>query len=110
MKPVLITIVLAPLVAAAVAGLFGRRIGRAGAHWVTILGVGLSCALSAWVLTGLLTGSLGWGWLQLAGILLALLIGLALGAGAATAAGVGETAEALLLASFLEDDGAPSLS
>ena len=58
MKSVLITIVLAPLVAAAIAGLFGRRIGRAGAHWITILGVGLSCVLSAWVLTGLLTGSL----------------------------------------------------
>ena len=25
------------------AGLFGRQIGRAGAHWVTILGVGFAC-------------------------------------------------------------------
>ena len=39
MENVYIAIVLAPLIAAAVAGLFGRRIGRAGAHWVTILGV-----------------------------------------------------------------------
>ena len=41
-----LTIVLAPLVAAIVAGLFGHKIGRAGAHWITILAVGLSCALS----------------------------------------------------------------
>jgi len=54
----LITIVLAPLVAAAAAGLFGRHIGRAGAHWVTILGVALSFVLSAWVLEGLLSGRL----------------------------------------------------
>ncbi|MDH3588710.1 MAG: NADH-quinone oxidoreductase subunit L [Gammaproteobacteria bacterium] len=50
MKAALITIVLAPLVASVIAGLFGRRIGRAGAHWITILAVGLSFALSAWVL------------------------------------------------------------
>ncbi len=50
MKGVLLTIVLAPLVAAAVAGLFGRRIGRVGAHSVTIGAVGLSFLLSVWVL------------------------------------------------------------
>jgi NADH-quinone oxidoreductase subunit L len=43
-------IVLAPLLAAIVAGLFGKKIGRAGAHWITILAVGLSCALSLLVL------------------------------------------------------------
>lgn len=48
-----LTIVLAPLVAAIVAGLFGRQIGRAGAHWVTILAVGLSCVLSIIVLKDL---------------------------------------------------------
>jgi NADH-quinone oxidoreductase subunit L len=58
MDQVLITIVLAPLVAASVAGLFGSKIGRAGAHWVTILGVATSFVLSAWVLKGLLDGSL----------------------------------------------------
>ena len=58
MEQALITIVLAPLVAAAAAGLFGRHIGRAGAHWVTILGVALSFVLSAWVLEGLLSGRL----------------------------------------------------
>ncbi|MFQ5547317.1 MAG: NADH-quinone oxidoreductase subunit L [Woeseia sp.] len=45
-----LTIVLAPLVAAVVAGLFGKQIGRAGAHWVTILAVGLSFGLSVLVL------------------------------------------------------------
>jgi NADH-quinone oxidoreductase subunit L len=45
-----LTIVVAPLIAAIIAGLFGRKIGRAGAHWVTILAVGLSCVLSMLVL------------------------------------------------------------
>ena len=48
-----LTIVLAPLFAAAVAGLFGRQIGRAGAHWITILAVALSCVLSVLVLKDL---------------------------------------------------------
>ena len=47
---ILLAIALAPLLGAIVAGLFGRRIGRAGAHGVTIAGVALSFALSAWVL------------------------------------------------------------
>ncbi|MDJ0940923.1 MAG: NADH-quinone oxidoreductase subunit L [Woeseiaceae bacterium] len=50
MKSYYLTIVLAPLIAAIVAGLFGRQIGRAGAHTVTILGVGLSTVLSGYVL------------------------------------------------------------
>jgi NADH-quinone oxidoreductase subunit L len=45
-----LTIVLAPLIAAIIAGLFGRQIGRAAAHWLTILGVGLSFVLSMLVL------------------------------------------------------------
>src|SRR5687768_12919521 len=49
-KTVLLAIVLAPLIGAIVAGLFGRRVGRVGAHSVTILGVAVSCALSCWVL------------------------------------------------------------
>ena len=36
-----LTIVLAPLAAAIIAGLAGKKIGRAGAHWVTITGVGI---------------------------------------------------------------------
>jgi NADH-quinone oxidoreductase subunit L len=45
-----LTIVLAPLLAAIIVGLFGRQIGRAGAHWLTVLAVGLSCGLSMLVL------------------------------------------------------------
>jgi NADH-quinone oxidoreductase subunit L len=45
-----LTIVLAPLAAAIIAGLFGKQIGRAGAHWITILAVGLSFVLSVLVL------------------------------------------------------------
>jgi NADH-quinone oxidoreductase subunit L len=56
-KSVLLWIVLAPLLGAIVAGLFGRRIGRAGAHSVTILGVAISCALSMYVLWQLLQGA-----------------------------------------------------
>jgi NADH-quinone oxidoreductase subunit L len=51
MPSIYLTIALAPLVAAIVAGLFGRSIGRAGAHSVTIAGVALSCGLSMYVLS-----------------------------------------------------------
>jgi NADH-quinone oxidoreductase subunit L len=56
MEQTLLTIVLAPLVAAVLAGLGGRVIGRAGAHTVTILGVAIAFALSAKVLWDLLQG------------------------------------------------------
>ncbi len=46
MKSIYLTIALAPLVGAIVAGLFGRKIGRAGAHSVTIAGVAISFLLS----------------------------------------------------------------
>ncbi|MCG3200462.1 MAG: NADH-quinone oxidoreductase subunit L [Gammaproteobacteria bacterium] len=49
MQTAALVIVLAPLLGAIVAGLFGRQVGRAGAHWVTILGVAASFALSAWM-------------------------------------------------------------
>src|SRR5437868_2285129 len=39
-----------PLIAAVLAGVFGRVIGRVGAHTVTIAGVAISCALSIYVL------------------------------------------------------------
>jgi len=51
-----LTIVLAPLLAAIAAGLFGKHIGRAASHWVTILGVGLSCVLSFYVMYQMLWG------------------------------------------------------
>src|SRR5436190_3310489 len=47
---ILLAIALAPLAGALIAGLLRNRIGRAGAHWVTILGVGASCVLSLYVL------------------------------------------------------------
>ena len=50
LKMTLLLIPLLPLAAAVIAGLLGRQVGRAGAHWVTILGVGASFFLSAWVL------------------------------------------------------------
>ncbi|AVP97310.1 NADH-quinone oxidoreductase subunit L [Ahniella affigens] len=49
MKTLLIIIALAPLFGAILAGLFGRQIGRIGAHTVTIGGVALSCILSLYV-------------------------------------------------------------
>ncbi|HOW77534.1 MAG TPA: NADH-quinone oxidoreductase subunit L, partial [Candidatus Competibacteraceae bacterium] len=50
MQNVYLGIVLAPLLGAIIAGLFGRKIGRAGAHWVTIIGVAISFLLSLIVL------------------------------------------------------------
>jgi len=51
LSPALLTVVpAAPLLGAIVAGFFGRQIGRAGAHTVTILGVLVSFLISSWVL------------------------------------------------------------
>ena len=47
---VLLAIPLLPLLAAVIAGLGGRLIGRAGAHTVTCVAVAISCALSLGVL------------------------------------------------------------
>ncbi len=52
MENVYLTIVLSPLLAAIIAGLFGKQVGRAGAHTLTILGVAVSAALSLYVLKG----------------------------------------------------------
>ena len=41
-----LAIVLAPLLGSIIAGLFGKLIGRSGAHWVTIIAVGISSILS----------------------------------------------------------------
>jgi len=49
MQNVYLGIAFAPLVAAIIAGLFGQFIGRAGAHWITIIGVTISTILSAFV-------------------------------------------------------------
>ena len=50
MESTYLTIVLAPLAASIIAGLFGKQIGRIGAHSITILGVAISCVLSCRVL------------------------------------------------------------
>jgi len=50
MQTILLVIVLAPLLGAIVAGLLRNQVGRIGAHQVTILGVGISCLLSLYVL------------------------------------------------------------
>ena len=48
---------LAPLLGAIAAGLFGRYVGRAGAHWVTISGVAVALLASLWVLSDVLSGN-----------------------------------------------------
>src|SRR4249919_3970863 len=53
---ILLIIALAPLLGAAVAGLFGKQVGRSGAHSVTIAGVAISCLLSCQVLYQLAAG------------------------------------------------------
>src|SRR5437867_4883018 len=50
-------VTLAPLAGALIAGLGGRRIGRAGAHWVTIIGVAISFAASCLIFLDALDGA-----------------------------------------------------
>jgi len=45
-----------PLIAAAIVGLFGRKLPRAAAHWLTISAVGVAFVLSAYVLNATLGG------------------------------------------------------
>lgn len=52
-----LTIALVPLLGSLLAGLFGNKIGRAGAHTATILGVAVSAVLSAYVLWGFISGT-----------------------------------------------------
>ena len=46
MENIYLAIVLSPLIGSVIAGLFGKIIGRGGAHWVTIIGVGIATLLS----------------------------------------------------------------
>ncbi len=57
MEMIYLTIALMPLLGAIIAGFFGARIGRVGAHSVTIAGVGISMALSMYVLAGFISGN-----------------------------------------------------
>ena len=56
MKTLYLLVPLAPLAGALVAGLFGKAIGRANAHRVTILGVLASFLLSAFIFSDVLAG------------------------------------------------------
>jgi len=53
----LLAVPLAPLAGAIVAGLFGKQVGRRGAHVVTILGVLIAFILSAMTLSAVLDGA-----------------------------------------------------
>ena len=57
MKTLYLVIPFAPLVGAIIAGFFGRMIGRAGAHWATILGVAISLVGALLVLQDVLAGN-----------------------------------------------------
>jgi NADH-quinone oxidoreductase subunit L len=56
MKTLYLIIPFAPLLGAIIAGFFARTIGRAGAHWVTILGVAISFFCSVLVMQDVLAG------------------------------------------------------
>ena len=57
MQQIYLAIPLLPLFAAVIVGLFGKKLPRASAHIITILGVGASCVLSAIVLNDTLTAA-----------------------------------------------------
>ncbi|MFK8068667.1 MAG: NADH-quinone oxidoreductase subunit L, partial [Gammaproteobacteria bacterium] len=50
-------VVLAPLIASVTTGLFGKQVGRFGAHWLTIIGVGISFALSMIIYMSIVWGN-----------------------------------------------------
>ena len=49
MENIYLWIVLSPLIGSIIAGFFGHKVGRSGAHWATIIGVAISCVLSMFV-------------------------------------------------------------
>jgi NADH-quinone oxidoreductase subunit L len=57
MHQLCLLIVLAPLFAAIVAGLAGRYVGRAGAHWLCSGGVAVSFVASGWILKQMVGGA-----------------------------------------------------
>ncbi|MGQ0524706.1 MAG: NADH-quinone oxidoreductase subunit L [Betaproteobacteria bacterium] len=58
MQLLYLAVPVAPLIGAIIAGLFGRAIGRSGAHWVTILGMVVCTAASGIVFFDVLDGNL----------------------------------------------------
>ena len=57
MKSTYLIVPFAPLIASILAGLFGKKIGRSGAHWLTILGVLVSFIASCFVFADVLKGN-----------------------------------------------------
>ncbi len=57
MKTIYLIVPFAPLVGAIIAGLWGRAIGRAGAHWVTILSVFISFVCSVVIFQDVMAGN-----------------------------------------------------
>ena len=57
MQQIYLAIPLLPLVAAIIVGLLGKKLPRASAHWLTILGVGASFVLSVIVLNDSIKGT-----------------------------------------------------
>ncbi len=69
----LLAVPLAPLAGALIAGLFGKAIGRSGAHWVAIVGVAISFLISSWVLYAVAVDGARYSgtvyeWMQLGGL------------------------------------------
>ena len=57
MQKLYLVVPLAPLLGAVIAGLFGKAIGRAGAHTVTILGVAISFVCSVFIFNDVAAGN-----------------------------------------------------
>ena len=57
MQKLYLLVPMAPLVGALLAGLFGKVIGRAGSHVVTILGVAVAFLVSLYIFTDVLAGN-----------------------------------------------------
>ena len=57
MKLTYLIVPFAPLVASILAGLFGKKMGRSGAHWLTIIGVLVSFIASCFVFADVLNGN-----------------------------------------------------
>ena len=53
----LLAVPLAPLVGAIAAGLFGKQIGRKGAHWITCIGVAIALIISVQTLLAVIGGA-----------------------------------------------------
>jgi len=72
MKAIYLLVPLAPLAGAILAGLFGKQIGRAGAHVVTILGVAIAFVASLFIYQDVAAGNTFNGtvytWMQAGGI------------------------------------------